>query len=77
MTAGSPDGHRAGGEGGRSSAVSGGGVAGATAAQAGRLGNLINAEAIPPEVVELAAVWHRLPDAVRAGIVAMVRASGG
>jgi hypothetical protein len=28
-------------------------------------------------VAELAAVWHRLPDAVRAGIVAMVRASGG
>ena len=34
-------------------------------------------EAIPTEVAELAAVWHRLPDAVRAGIVAMVRASGG
>ena len=32
---------------------------------------------IPPEVAELAAVWHDLPDAVRAGIVAMVRASGG
>ena len=28
-----------------------------------------------PELAELAAVWHRLPDAVRAGIVAMVRAS--
>jgi hypothetical protein len=35
----------------------------------------MEAEAIPPEVAELAAVWHRLPDAVRAGIVAMVRAS--
>ena len=34
-------------------------------------------EAIPTEVAELAAVWYRLPDAVRAGIVAMVRASGG
>jgi hypothetical protein len=33
-------------------------------------------EAIPPEVAELASGWHRLPDAVRAGIVAMVRASG-
>ena len=57
------------------SAVFGGGVAGATAAQAERLGSLTEAEAIPPEVAELAAVWHRLPDAVRAGIVAMVRAS--
>jgi hypothetical protein len=37
----------------------------------------MEAEVIPPEVVELAGVWHRLPDAVRAGIVAMVRASGG
>jgi len=37
----------------------------------------MEAEAIPPEVAELAALWHRLPDAVRAGIVAMVRASGG
>jgi hypothetical protein len=27
-------------------------------------------------MAELAAAWHRLPDAVRAGIVAMVRASG-
>ena len=42
-----------------------------------RLGSLMDAEAIPPEVAELAAVWHRLPVAVRAGIVAMVRASGG
>ena len=33
--------------------------------------------AIPTEVAELAAVWHHLPHAVRAGIVAMVRASGG
>jgi hypothetical protein len=37
----------------------------------------MKAEVIPSEVAELAAVWHRLPDAVRAGIVAMVRASGG
>jgi len=37
----------------------------------------MDAEAIPPEVAELAAVWHRLPDAVRAGIVALVRASRG
>jgi hypothetical protein len=35
----------------------------------------MKAEVIPSEVAELAAVWHRLPDAVRAGIVAMVRAS--
>ena len=58
-------------------ALSGGGIAVATADQAERLGSLIEAEAIAPEVAELAAVWHRLPDAVRAGIVAMVRASGG
>jgi len=37
----------------------------------------MEAYAIPTEVAELAAVGHRLPDAVRAGIVAMVRASGG
>ena len=36
----------------------------------------MDADAIPTEVAELAAVWHRLPDAVRAGIAAMVRASG-
>jgi len=41
------------------------------------MGSLTQAEEIPPEVAELAAVWHRLPAAVRAGIVAMVRASGG
>jgi hypothetical protein len=41
------------------------------------MGSLMEAEAIPTVMVELAAVWHRLPDAVRAGIVAMVRASGG
>ena len=58
-------------------ALSGGGVATATADQAERSASLIEAEAIPPEVAELAAVWHRLPVAVRAGIVAMVRASGG
>ena len=52
-------------------------MARALADQAERLGSLMEAEAIPPEVVELAAVWHRLPAAVRAGIVAMVRASGG
>ena len=52
-------------------------VADTTAGQAERLGSLIEAEAIAPEVAELAAVWHRLPDAVRVGIVAMVRASGG
>ena len=39
-----------------------------------RLRGLMEPEAIPSEVAELAAVWHRLPDAVRAGIVAMVRA---
>ena len=54
-----------------------GGVAGATADQAERLGSLMEADAIPTDVAELAAVWYRLPDAVRAGIVAMVRASGG
>jgi hypothetical protein len=52
-------------------------VADTTAGQAERQGSLMEAEAIPPEVAELAALWHRLPDAVRAGIVAMVRASGG
>ena len=45
--------------------------------QAERLGILMEADAIPTEVAELASVWHRLPVAVRAGIVAMVRASGG
>jgi hypothetical protein len=55
-------------------ALFGGGLAAVPADQAERLGSLMDAEAIPPEV----AVWHRLPDAVRAGIVAMVRrASGG
>ena len=58
-------------------ALFGGGLAAATADQAERLGSLIDADVIPPEVAELAAVWHDLPDAVRAGIVAMVRASGG
>ena len=58
-------------------ALSGGAVAAATSDQAERLGFLMEAEAIPPEVAELAAVWHRMPAAVRAGIVAMVRASGG
>jgi hypothetical protein len=58
-------------------ALSAGGVAATTAGQAARLGSLMESEAIPTEVTELAAVWHRLPDAVRAGIVAMVRASGG
>ena len=43
------------------------------AAQAERLNSLMEADAIPGEVAELAAVWHRLPAAVRAGIVAMVR----
>ena len=59
------------------SAVFGGGVAGATAAQVERLGSLVEAEPIPTEVAELAAVWRRLADAVWAEIVAMVRASGG
>jgi len=54
----------------------GGGLAAAPADQAERLGSLMDIEAIPPEVAELASGWHRLPDAVRAGIVAMVRASG-
>jgi len=58
-------------------AVFAGGVAAAPADQAERLGSLTKADAIPPEVAELAAVWHRLPAAVRAGVVAMVRASGG
>ena len=58
-------------------ALFGGDVPGATASQAERSASLIEAEAIAPEVAELAAVWHRLPDAVRAGIAAMVRASGG
>jgi hypothetical protein len=35
------------------------------------------AKPITTELAELAAVWHRLTDAVRAGIVARVRASGG
>ena len=33
--------------------------------------------AVLPDLAEVVAVWHRLPDAARAGIVAMVRASGG
>ena len=51
-------------------------LATAPADEAERMGSLMEAEAIPTVMVELAAVWHRLPDAVRAGIVAMVRASG-
>jgi hypothetical protein len=35
----------------------------------------MDADAVPTELAELAAVWHRLPAAVRAGIVAMARAS--
>ena len=58
-------------------ALFGGGLADTTAARAERLGSPVEADAIPTEVAELAAVWHRLPAAVRAGIVAMVRASGG
>jgi hypothetical protein len=58
-------------------ALSDRGVAAARADEAERMGSLTQAEEIPPEVAELAAVWHRLPAAVRAGIVAMVRASGG
>lgn len=65
------------GRGGRSSADFGGAVAGVTAARAERLGSLVEDEPIPTEVAELAAVWHGLPDAGRAGIVAMERASGG
>jgi hypothetical protein len=57
-------------------ALSDGGVATATAVQAERSASLREADVIPPEMAELAAAWHRLPDAVRAGIVAMVRASG-
>ena len=52
-------------------------LATAPADEAERLGSLTDPEEIPPEVAELASVWHRLPVAVRAGIVAMVRASGG
>jgi len=52
-------------------------MTGASADQAERLGSLMGAKAIATEVADLAAVWHRLPAAVRAGIVAMVRASGG
>ena len=33
--------------------------------------------AVPPDLAEVVAAWGRLPAAVRAGIVAMVRASGG
>ena len=51
-------------------------MAGASADKAEQSGSLVEAEAIPPELAELAAVWHRLPHAVRAGIVAMVRAAG-
>ena len=58
-------------------ALSCGCIAGASTAQAERLGSLMEADAIPTDVAELAAVWHRLPTAVRAGIAAMVRASGG
>jgi len=36
----------------------------------------MEADANPTDVAELAAVWYRLPDGVRAGIAAMVRASG-
>jgi len=56
-------------------ALSDRGLATATADQAERLSSLIEAEAIPTEVAELAAIWHRLTGAVRAGIVAMVRGS--
>jgi hypothetical protein len=58
-------------------ALFGGRLDGPSADQPEQSANLMEAEAIAPEVAELAAVWHRLPDAVRAGIVAMVRASVG
>lgn len=51
-------------------------MAGASADKAKQSGSLVEAEAIPPEVAELAAVWRRPADAVWAGIVAMVRGSG-
>jgi len=74
LTASSPDGYRGGG---RSSALFGEDVPGATADQPERLGILMETETIPTQVAEMAAVWLRLPDAVRAGIVAMERALGG
>ena len=51
-------------------------MAGASADKAEQSGSLVEPEAIPPEVAELAAVWRRPADAVRAGTVAMLRASG-
>ena len=58
-------------------AISDRSVTAAPADEVERMGILTETDAIPSEVAELAAVWHDLPDAVRAGIVAMVRASGG
>ena len=37
----------------------------------------VKSNAVPPDLAEVVAAWGRLPAAVRAGIVAMVRASIG
>jgi hypothetical protein len=36
-----------------------------------------NTPEIPPDSAQVLAAWHRLPEAVRAGILAMVKASSG
>ena len=37
----------------------------------------VKSYAVPPDLAEVVAAWGRLPAAVRAEIVVMVRASGG
>jgi len=32
---------------------------------------------IPPDLAEVVAAWHRLPEHIKAGILATVRASAG
>jgi hypothetical protein len=37
----------------------------------------VKSNVVPPDLAEVVAVWRRLPDAVRVGILAIVRASRG
>jgi hypothetical protein len=36
-----------------------------------------DSSALPPDLAVVVAAWDRLPEVVRAGILAMVKASGG
>jgi hypothetical protein len=40
-------------------------------------GNSADCSALPPDLALVVSAWVQLPEAVRAGILAMVKASGG